>query len=109
MEKKKREEDWNLPYLLEFIHAPHEFSGNGMQLEEIQAVESTFQHVYNCRKLRSKNRGLVSSGLGPTEPQGGSFLLDVHAGGSTGIHQPGIERYPQKHICERKNLDRPQL
>lgn len=44
-------ETQNLPYLLQLIHSPHQFGSDRMQLQEIQAIESSFQHVYDGGEL----------------------------------------------------------
>lgn len=43
-------------YLLQLIHPPHQPGGDGVQLQEVQAVECAFQHVDDSGELRDKSR-----------------------------------------------------
>lgn len=49
-----RKKTQDAPYLLQFVHAPHQLGGDRMQLQEVQAVERALQHVYDGGELRNR-------------------------------------------------------
>ena len=78
---EKDTETQNLPYLLQFIHPSNQFGSDRMQLQEIQTIEGSFQHVYDGGKLWNMSSRLVE-GWGVT-PKMRLLLSDPQAGGST--------------------------
>lgn len=74
-DQKKYMETQNLPYLLQFVHSPHQFGGNWVQLQEIQAIESSFQHVYDGGELWDKGR--CQSKAGADTSRGRCFFLFI--------------------------------
>lgn len=76
LEQEKDVESPPRPYLLQLSHPPHQPGGDGMQLQEVQAVQRPFQHVDDSGELWDKGR--VSPG--PT------------TGAAVGGHQPGPEQ-----------------
>lgn len=57
-------------HLLQLVHAPHQLAGDRVQLQQVQAVESPFQHVDDGGQLRDKDRASQSQGGAAGGPAG---------------------------------------
>lgn len=65
LEQEKDVESPPRPYLLQLSHPPHQPGGDGMQLQEIQAVQRPFQHVDDGGELWDKGRVSPGRRQGP--------------------------------------------
>lgn len=75
-----------------------------MQLQEIQAIESSFQHIYDGGELRNKSQGLVQDWGRETTVREASFRSPCYRLNKEATSQE-LKGSPQKHICGDKPND----